>query len=80
MSGAERINCSAVRSQSDKKMDRNMLERAYMALISQLESNTEPNSNAVSGMKKGINSVMSSIKCIILTIEITITSSCVHPT
>ena len=77
MSGAERINCSAVRSPSDKKMDTNMLERPYMAFISQLESNTEPNSNAVSGMKKGINSVMSSIKLIILTIEITIISSCV---
>ena len=50
MSGAERIECSAVRSPSNRKVDTNMLERAYMAVTSKLEGLIEPNSNAVSGI------------------------------
>ena len=49
MSGAERMECSAVRSPNDRKVDTNMLKRAYMALTSQLEGLIEPDSSAVSG-------------------------------
>ena len=49
MSGAERMECSAVRSPSNRKVDTDMLESAYIALTSQLEGLIEPYSSAVSG-------------------------------